>query len=186
MGQLYGARRAQPRLIPAHAPKICLENGHLWDSRKRSTSRMSNTGQSVAVSPEHCAIVFAKRRSSLLRSAILARMCSRLCMAILRTSAHVALLRRDRIATILQNSCCWRGFAHGMATIHCKENGPDLWGWGAEEETRAMLILERAQIAYHPPPPTKNDHLVTARLPAAAAIFAFATALRRRALDLSS
>src|SRR5262245_27165528 len=50
-------------------------SAHRWPAR--SISRMSNTGQSGAVFPEHRATVFASRRSSLFRSLSLARMSSR-------------------------------------------------------------------------------------------------------------
>jgi hypothetical protein len=29
--------------------------------------------------------------------------------------------------------------------IHCKNNGPDLWGWGAEKETGAVLIQDERE-----------------------------------------
>src|SRR6267154_4918636 len=46
-------------------------------------------------------------------------------------------------------------------------------GWGAEEETRATLIWVRAGRVYHSPAQTKNDHLMTTRLPIARPRFAF-------------
>ena len=60
----------------------------------------------------------------------------------------------------------------GTATIHVKD-GPGLWGWGAEEETRAVLIWERARLRYQFFAQSKNDHLVTMRLPSRGASFCF-------------
>ena len=62
-----------------------------------------------------------------------------------------------------------------MAMIHCKNNGPDLWGWGAEKETGAALIQERARVGYHIKPETKNGLLVIARPPPIGGLAAFAT-----------
>ena len=58
---------------------------------ERRISRMSKTGQSGALVPVHRATVFASNRSSLRRSAILARILSRCCEAMSRTWRHDTL-----------------------------------------------------------------------------------------------
>jgi hypothetical protein len=91
------------------------------------------------------------------------------------SDASRVLCRRDLIATILQHSC-WP--APSLPTEWPRfivKNGPDLRGWGAKEEIGAVLFVGRAWRAYHSPAQTKNDHLVTTRLPQPAASFAFAT-----------